>query len=888
MQPKFSIIIAASIALAASSSSAQPVLIPMQPQNVFVNSPLVKSSTGNNLTISFTGSLGTPFVPGTNLALTSGTLNAGTATLGSAAYTASTTYQAVGNYQTAFGLGNNLSLSGTILNAGSSVFGTAAYTASGSYQPAFTLGNNLTLSSGTLNAGSSAFGSAAYTASSTYQAAGNYVTYNLSGTGTITTSGSASLGRLSFDSGKIISDGHGDIVIASDNTLTPNAVVQISSTASNQAALAINSGSASYALEVTSGLTYLDNGAITTNGNGTMTMTVLGTGALVMADSGHKLASVGLGSNLSFSGSTLSAGTASFGSAAYTASGTYSPTFSLVGTNGIAITSSYTIGMGTIAASTLQGNPTGASAYPTTITLGNNLAFSSSVLSAGTATFGSAAYTASTGYVTSVTGSAPIASSGGATPSISLAVATSAANGYLASGDWTTFNNKQSLLTAGTNITISSGTISAGTATFGTGAYTATSTLVPYTGATGGVNLGSNFLTTSGTLGSGNFALAGTGSIGVSGSTNAATSLVVNGALGFAAATQVLSTSNGAVNWNNSAKQKVTLWNTGGTSTIAFTAPTQGQTSLQLILVQGSTASSTVTFTGGTIKWAGGTAYTPTNSAGAIDVISFLYDGTNYYGVVSSGFAYNGQDNLRFAWMTVLLPVAFVLRKRRTMIAGLFLLCCQQTSAATVVLGTSTSSATQATFSSGAVLISGPFHATSSGTVTKGDLWPGTAFSTKTFQLGLYASTTNTTTGTLLAQSATSSATQSQSNDVAMSAPIVSGSYYWIGARLSGTVIGSGYYKIPNAAYSVYSYTGTASYGTMDSIIHGTSLVTAASTASWSVTYTVASSTRDANFFGTVRTFPKPTPPLRIAMMPEYPSPFAILGDKRRFNRYGR
>jgi len=46
--------------------------------------------------------------------------------------------------------------------------------------------------------------------------------------------------------------------------------------------------------------------------------------------------------------------------------------------------------------------------------------------------------------VTSVTGTAPVVSSGGATPAISMPVATSLANGYLSSTDWTTFNNKGS------------------------------------------------------------------------------------------------------------------------------------------------------------------------------------------------------------------------------------------------------------------------------------------------------------------------------------------------------------------------------------------------------------------------------------------------------------
>jgi hypothetical protein len=48
------------------------------------------------------------------------------------------------------------------------------------------------------------------------------------------------------------------------------------------------------------------------------------------------------------------------------------------------------------------------------------------------------------GTVTSVTGTAPVVSSGGATPAISMAAASASANGYLTSTDWSTFNNKGS------------------------------------------------------------------------------------------------------------------------------------------------------------------------------------------------------------------------------------------------------------------------------------------------------------------------------------------------------------------------------------------------------------------------------------------------------------
>ena len=51
--------------------------------------------------------------------------------------------------------------------------------------------------------------------------------------------------------------------------------------------------------------------------------------------------------------------------------------------------------------------------------------------------------TPSTGTVTSVVGTAPISSSGGTAPTISIAQATTNTNGYLTSADWNTFNNKQ-------------------------------------------------------------------------------------------------------------------------------------------------------------------------------------------------------------------------------------------------------------------------------------------------------------------------------------------------------------------------------------------------------------------------------------------------------------
>jgi hypothetical protein len=63
------------------------------------------------------------------------------------------------------------------------------------------------------------------------------------------------------------------------------------------------------------------------------------------------------------------------------------------------------------------------------------------------------------GGVTSVTGTAPIASSGGATPDISITQADATTDGYLSSADWATFDGKQDQLTAGTGISITGVTI---------------------------------------------------------------------------------------------------------------------------------------------------------------------------------------------------------------------------------------------------------------------------------------------------------------------------------------------------------------------------------------------------------------------------------------------
>jgi hypothetical protein len=79
-----------------------------------------------------------------------------------------------------------------------------------------------------------------------------------------------------------------------------------------------------------------------------------------------------------------------------------------------------------------------------------------------------------TGTVTSVTGTAPVVSSGGNTPAISMAAATTSVDGYLTSTDWNTFNNKGS----GTVTSVATGTGLTGGPITGTGTISLANTAV--------------------------------------------------------------------------------------------------------------------------------------------------------------------------------------------------------------------------------------------------------------------------------------------------------------------------------------------------------------------------------------------------------------------------
>ena len=101
--------------------------------------------------------------------------------------------------------------------------------------------------------------------------------------------------------------------------------------------------------------------------------------------------------------------------------------------------------------------------------------------------------------------------------------------------------------------------------------------------------------------------------------------------------TQQIITGNGitAIDWKLGNKFKFTFG--AQNETITFTNPSK-PCNLLLIVVQDGTGSRTITWSGMTIKWFGGVAPTLSITPNAVDIISFYFDGSIYYGQASLDF----------------------------------------------------------------------------------------------------------------------------------------------------------------------------------------------------------------------------------------------------------
>jgi hypothetical protein len=253
-----------------------------------------------------------------------------------------------------------------------------------------------------------------------------------------------------------------------------------------------------------------------------------------------------------------------------------------------------------------------------------------------------------TGTVTSVTGTAPVVSSGGNTPAISMPAATSSVSGYLTSTDWSTFNGKGAgtvtsvaasvpafLSVTGSPIT-SSGTLAisySGTAlpvaNGGTGATTLTgivkgSGTSAFSAATAGTDYVAPGTSTSFTalqtfLGTSSVSAFKTANI-VEPTTVSATA--ATGTINYDVTTQsvLYYTSNASANWT------VNFRGSSGTSLNTLLS-TNDTIAITFMVTQGTTAyynnALTIDGTSVTAKWAGGSAPTSGNASG-IDVYNYV------------------------------------------------------------------------------------------------------------------------------------------------------------------------------------------------------------------------------------------------------------------------
>jgi hypothetical protein len=90
-----------------------------------------------------------------------------------------------------------------------------------------------------------------------------------------------------------------------------------------------------------------------------------------------------------------------------------------------------------------------------------------------------------------------------------------------------------------------------------------------------------------------------------------------------------------AIDWGDGQKQKFTL---SENTTLTFTAP-DGPGNFLLKVVQAASVGGYDITWPGTVLWPSGTAPTITAAVDSVDIISFYYDGTNYYAQAGQDFS---------------------------------------------------------------------------------------------------------------------------------------------------------------------------------------------------------------------------------------------------------
>lgn len=235
---------------------------------------------------------------------------------------------------------------------------------------------------------------------------------------------------------------------------------------------------------------------------------------------------------------------------------------------------------------------------------------------------------------------------------ISIQTATTSNNGILSSSDWQLFNNKQATITAGTGVTITGGN------TINIGQAIGTSSSPSFAGITisgltvSGLvaNSAAGVLSTVGTTGTGlvvkqNSPTLVTPTLGVAtatsvnvGTITATSSIASNGDI---KAKRFVLTMPSGINSATTTTIDLSLGNVltinlvANITTLTLTNPAVGTYLIKF--VQDGTGGRTVVFPTGW-KWAGGIVPTVTSSANKLDIVTLIYDGTNYYSTIVKNF----------------------------------------------------------------------------------------------------------------------------------------------------------------------------------------------------------------------------------------------------------
>ena len=209
--------------------------------------------------------------------------------------------------------------------------------------------------------------------------------------------------------------------------------------------------------------------------------------------------------------------------------------------------------------------------------------------------------------VTTVTGTAPVSSSGGSTPAISMAAATGSNDGFLKYTDWNIFNGKQSAITTGSSGQYLKGDLSLGTMN---------------SSAVGLVNVENTALST--WTGSSNITTVGK----VHSTKEVADSAIVPGIKSGG-------NSSTALNIYCTQGNTYTITRTGN-CTYTLIGGTSGQTLTILFTHEASSTTYSVAFSP-QVTWTA--APTFTNTTGAKDIVVLKLIGSTWFGQVAGPFA---------------------------------------------------------------------------------------------------------------------------------------------------------------------------------------------------------------------------------------------------------